>query len=344
MGSVMGLSISAAARTRKDMAKLARRRALQFAGAAAATLLAPRGFAQSYPVRPVRVIVPFAPGGVTDVAARLVAAKLSERLGRQFYVENLAGGSGNIGMGQGAKAAPDGYTILAAYSSFVVNPALFDRVPYDPVKDFAPVSLAVTSATVLVVTPSVPAKSVKELVALIRANPGKFSYASAGAGTMSHLAGEQFRLALDLDLVHVPFNGGAPSIGSVVGGHTPVGLGSPTAAEALIRDGRLRALAVTGKTRTATLPDVPTMEEAGYPDIEGESFVGFVVPAKTPPDIVALLNREIVKTIAEPETRERLIALGDDPVGSTAEEFAGRIRSELALWDRVIRAANIKPQ
>jgi tripartite-type tricarboxylate transporter receptor subunit TctC len=247
-------------------------------------------------------------------------------------------------MGQAAKAAPDGYTILTAYSSFVVNPALFDRVPYDPVKDFVPVSLAVTSATVLVVTPSAPATSVKELVALIRANPGKFSYASAGAGTMSHLAGEQFRLALDLDLVHVPFNGGAPSMGSVVGGHTPVGLGSPTAAVALIRDGRLRALAVTGKTRTATLPEVPTMEEAGYPGIEGESFVGFVVPARTPPDVVALLNREIVKAIAEPETRERLVALGDDPVGSTAEEFAARIRSELALWDRVIRAANIKPQ
>jgi tripartite-type tricarboxylate transporter receptor subunit TctC len=322
--------------------KLKRRHALQIAGAAAATLLARRGFAQNYPARPVRMIVPFAPGGVTDVVSRLVAAKLSERLGRQFYVENLAGGSGNIGMGQAAKAAPDGYTILAAYSSFAVNPALFDRVPYDPVKDFTAVSLAVTSTTVLVVTPTVPATSVKELIALIRANPGKYSYSSAGAGTTSHLAGEQLRLALDLDLVHVPFNGGAPSMGSVVGGHTPIGLGSPTAAVPLIRDGRLRALAVTGKTRTATLPDVATLAEAGYPGIEGESFVGFVVPAKTPPDIVALLNREIVKSIAE--TRERLIALGDDPVGSTAAEFAERIKAELAVWGRVIRAANIKPQ
>jgi tripartite-type tricarboxylate transporter receptor subunit TctC len=322
--------------------KLKRRHALQIAGAAAATLLAGRGFAQNYPARPVRMIVPFAPGGVTDVVSRLVAAKLSERLGRQFYVENLAGGSGNIGMGQAAKAAPDGYTILAAYSSFAVNPALFDRVPYDPVKDFTAVSLAVTSTTVLVVTPTVPATSVKELIALIRANPGKYSYSSAGAGTTSHLAGEQLRLALDLDLVHVPFNGGAPSMGSVVGCHTPIGLGSPTAAVPLIRDGRLRALAVTGKTRTATLPDVATLAEAGYPGIEGESFVGFVVPAKTPPDIVALLNREIVKSIAE--TRERLIALGDDPVGSTAAEFAERIKAELAVWGRVIRAANIKPQ
>jgi tripartite-type tricarboxylate transporter receptor subunit TctC len=324
--------------------KLARRHALQVAGTAAATLWARRGFAQNYPVRPVRVIVPFAPGGVTDVVARLVAAKLAERLGRQFYVENLAGGSGNIGMGQAAKAAPDGYTILTAYSSFVVNPALFDRIPYDPVRDFAPVSLAVTSATVLVVNPVLSASTVPELIALIRANPGKFSYASAGAGTMSHLAGEQFRLALDLDLVHVPFNGGAPSMVSVVAGHTPIGLGSPTAAVSLIRDGRLRALAVTSKTRTPTLPEVVTLAEAGYPEIEGDGFVGFVVPARTPTDIVALLNREIVQIVAAPEMRERLVALGDDPVGSTPEEFGARIKAELALWDRVIRAAKIKPQ
>jgi tripartite-type tricarboxylate transporter receptor subunit TctC len=324
--------------------RLERRQVLKVAGAAIAALRTRRGLAQSYPVRPVRVIVPFAPGGVTDVLARLVAEKMSERLGRQFYVENHAGGSGNTGMGLAAKAAPDGYTILTAYSSFVVNPALFDQLPYDPVKDFAPVSLAVTSPTVLVVNPAVPVASVKELVALVRANPGKYSYASAGAGTMSHLVGEQFRLTLGLDIVHVPFNGGSPSALSVVAGHTPIGLSSPTAAGPLIRDGKLRPLAVTSKARALTLPDVVTLAEAGYPNIEGESFVGFAVPARTPPDIIALLNGAIVASIAQPPMRERLVELGDDPLGSTPEEFGRRIKAELALWDRVIRAANIKPQ
>jgi tripartite-type tricarboxylate transporter receptor subunit TctC len=323
--------------------KLVRRQFLRLAGAtAAAPVIARRALAQSFPARPVRVIVPFAPGGFTDVTARLIAGKIGEQLGRQVYVENLSGGSGNIGMGQAAKAAPDGYTMLAAFSSFVINPSLFDRVPYDPVKDFDPVSLAVTSSTVFAVNPALPAKTVAELIALIRASPGKFSYASAGTGTTSHLAGEQFRLALSLDIVHVPFSGGAPSFASVVAGHTPVGFGSPTVAVPLIRDGRLRALAVTSKVRTQTLPDVPTMTEAGYPDIEGDTFVGFVVPARTPKAIIGVLNREIVKSMASPDMRERLAMLGNEPVGSTPEEFGKRIRAEIATWGRVIRAANIK--
>ena len=323
--------------------KLGRRQFLRLAGAsAAAPILARRALAQSFPARPVRVIVPFAPGGFTDVTARLIAGKIGEQLGRQVYVENLSGGSGNIGMGQAAKAAPDGYTMLAAFSSFVINPSLFDRVPFDPVKDFDPVSLAVTSSTVFAVNPALPAQTVAELIALIRANPGKFSYASAGTGTTSHLAGEQFRLALALDIVHVPFSGGAPSFASVVAGHTPVGFGSPTVAVPLIRDGRLRALAVTSKVRTQTLPDVPTMTEAGYPDIEGDTFVGFVVPARTPKEIIGVLNREIVKSMASPDMRERLAMLGNEPVGSTPEEFGKRIKAEIATWGRVIRAANIK--
>ena len=323
--------------------KLVRRQFLRLAGAtAAAPILARRALAQSFPARPVRVIVPFAPGGFTDVTARLMAGKIGEQLGRQVYVENLSGGSGNIGMGQAAKAAPDGYTMLAAFSSFVINPSLFDRVPFDPVKDFDPVSLAVTSSTVFAVNPALPVTTVAELIALIRASPGKFSYASAGTGTTSHLAGEQFRLALSLDIVHVPFSGGAPSFASVVAGHTPVGFGSPTVAVPLIRDGRLRALAVTSKVRTLTLPDVPTMTEAGYPDIEGDTFVGFVVPARTPKEIIGVLNREIVKSMASPDMRERLAMLGNEPVGSTPEEFGRRIRAEIATWGRVIRAANIK--
>jgi tripartite-type tricarboxylate transporter receptor subunit TctC len=296
----------------------------------------------AYPSRPVRVIVPFAPGGVTDVVARLISGKISDELGKQFYVENIVGGSGNVGMGQAARAASDGYSILTAFSSFVINPAMFERVPYDAVKDFDPVSLAVTSTTVIVVNSDLPAGNIKELVALIRANPGKYSYASAGTGTTSHLAGEQFRLAFAPDLVHVPFGGGAPAMASVVAGHTPVGMGAPTVAVPLINDGKLRPLAVTSKTRTQTLPNVPTMAESGYPGIEGDSFVGFVVPAGTPKDITTLLNREIVKSLQMPEMRERQAQLGNDVVASTPEEFGERIRAELATWAKVIKDANIK--
>lgn len=320
-----------------------RRHFLKLVGAAAAAPAFPcLAAALDYPARPVRVIVPFAPGGVTDVVARLISGKIGEQLGKQFYVENIVGGSGNVGMGQAARAAADGYTVLTAFSSFVINPALFDRIPYDPVNDFDPVSLAVTSTTVIVVNADLPAANIKELVALIRANPGKYSYASAGTGTTSHLAGEQFRLALAPDLVHVPFGGGAPAMASVVAGHTPIGMGAPAVAVPLINDGKLRALAVTSRARTQTLPNVPTMTEGGYPEIEGDSFVGFVVPAGTPRDLIALLNRKIVNSLATPEMKERQATLGNDIVGSTPEEFGKRIRTELSTWAKVIKAANIK--
>jgi tripartite-type tricarboxylate transporter receptor subunit TctC len=312
------------------------------AAAAAALLFARRGLALDYPSRPVRVIVTYSPGGVTDVAARLICRKLSEQLGRQFYVENIVGGSGNIGMGQAARAVPDGYTILAAFSSLVINPALLPRIPYDPINDFGPVSLVITSTTVIVVNPDVPAWNIKDLVALIRANPGKYTYASAGIGTTGHLAGEQFRLALAPDLVHVPFGGAAPAIASVAAGHTPVGMGAPTVVAPLVGDGKLRALAIASRTRTQTLPDVPTMAESGYADIKGDSFVGFVVPTGTPKDVITLLNREIVRSLAMPEMKERQAALGNDIVASTPEEFGRRIKAELALWARVIKAANIR--
>jgi tripartite-type tricarboxylate transporter receptor subunit TctC len=299
--------------------------------------------AQSYPARPVRVIVPFAPSGTTDIFARLAAQKLSERLGKSFYVENMPGASGNIGTGAAARALPDGYTVLFAFSSYVVNPTLFDKIPYDPYKDFEPVTLAVASTAVLSVNPSVPAKSVKELVALIAANPGKYSYASPGAGTQAHLAGEQLRLSLGLDLVHVPFNGAGPAIAAVVAGHTPIGLSTLATAAPHIKDGKLRPLAITSKARSQLEPDVATMIEAGYPDIEGDSWVGVLVPAGTPKDIIALLHREIVGIIALPEMKERLIGIGFDPVASSPEEFAARIRSEIATWGKVIRAGGIKP-
>jgi tripartite-type tricarboxylate transporter receptor subunit TctC len=325
--------------------KLPRRRFLQLAaGAMALPTLCRVAQAQGYPTRPVRIIVTFAPGGTTDIFARPVAQKLSERLGRQFYVENIPGASGNIGTGQAARAAPDGYTVLFAFSSYVVNPTLFAKVPYDPYKDFEPVTLAVAATTVLTVNPSVPARTVKELVDLIRANPGKFNFASPGAGTQAHLAGEEMRQSLGLDLVHVPYNGSGPSTAAVVAGHNPIGFSTIAPVAPHIQAGNLRALAVTSKTRSGTLPDVPTMIEAGYPDIEGDSWIGVLVPAKTPREIVALLHGEIAAIIALPDIKERLTTIGFDPVGSTPEEFAARIRDEVELWGKVIRAGHLTAQ
>ena len=327
------------------MMRLPRRRFLQLAASAVALPAVSRiAWAQAYPSRPVRAVVAFAPGGVTDTFGRLMAQKLTEQLGKQVYVENLAGASGNIGTGQVAKAAPDGYTILFAFSSHVVNPTLFARVPYDPIKDFEPVTLAVASTTVLTVNPAVPAKTVKELIDLIKANPGTYSFGSAGAGTQAHLAGEQFRLSLGLDLVHVPFGGGGPAVAAVVAGHTPISFGSPQAAMQHVKEGTVRALAVTKKTRSQILPDVPTMTEVGYPQIEGDSWVGILVPAGTPADVIAVLHRESAYVLAQPDMRARLATLGYDLVASTPEEFATRIKVEIDMWAKVIRAANIKPE
>ena len=325
--------------------KLPRRQFLHLTAAAAALPAIPRvAWAQAYPARPVRLIVPFAPGGPTDVFARLIAQKLSEHLGKQFYVENIAGAGGNVGAGRAAQAAPDGYTILINGANHVVNPILYDQVPYDPAKDFEPVTIAVTAPAVLTVHPSVPAQTVKELVALIKANAGKYSYASPGTGTPPHLVGELFRLSLGLDLVHVPFNGGGPAIGSAVAGHTPISFGSMAPAVALVKDGKLRALAVATKTRSQALPDVPTMAEAGYPEVEGHSWFAVIVPAGTPKEVVTLLNREIVKSIAQPDMKERLATLGYEPVGNTPDESAAQFRTDMAKWAKVIRAAGIKAQ
>ena len=303
---------------------------------------APTVQAQSYPTRPVRIVVPVAPGGPTDVFARLVANKLSESLGKQFYVENIAGAGGNIGVGQAAKAAPDGYTILIVSNLYVVNPTLYEKIPYDPVKDFEPVTLALDVANIVTVNPALPVTSLKELEAFIRANPGKHSYASGGLGTTPHLMGEQFRLSRGLDLVHVPFGSGGLAIGSALAGHTPISFGALPPAAPLVKEGKLRALAVSGKNRAPALPDVPTLAEAGYPDIKGEAWQGVLVPAGTPRDIVTLLNREIVRIIALPEMKARWLELGYEPIASSAEAFAAQIGNDIDAWGKVIRAADIK--
>jgi tripartite-type tricarboxylate transporter receptor subunit TctC len=267
---------------------------------------------------------------------------LSERFGKQFYVENIGGAGGNVGMGQGAKAAPDGYTMLVVATTIVVNPTLYDRVPFDPYKDFDPVTLAVTSPEVLSVNPSLPVQSAKDLVAFIKAHPGKYTFASPGTGTPGHLVGELFRLSLGLDLVHIPFNSAGLAIGSTVAGHTPIAFTTPPPVVPQVKEGKLRALAVASKTRLQALPEVPTMAEAGYPDIEGEAWFAVIVPARTPKEIVALLHGEIVKTIALPDMKERMATLGFDPVGSSPEDCAAQFRTEAAKWAKVIREAGIK--
>jgi tripartite-type tricarboxylate transporter receptor subunit TctC len=325
--------------------KLPRRNFLHLAaGAAALPVLSRIARAQTYPTRPVRIIVPFAPAGPTDVFARLLVQKLSQNLGQQFYIENQVGAGGNIGMGNAARAAPDGYTIVFVSTSYIVNPSLYAKIPYDPYKDFAPVTLAAISPNVLTVHPSIPARTVKELIAEIKANPGKYSFASAGLGTTPHLSGELFKLSQGLDLVHVPFNGSAPAIQSALAGHTPIAFTVVTPVVPQVKEGRLRALAVTTPHRSPALPDVPTLAEAGLPDQEADTMQGILVPAGTPKAIIDLLHSQIVNVMALPDLKERMAVLGFEPVANKPEEFAARINAEIPKWGKVIRDANIKAE
>ena len=298
--------------------------------------------AQDYPNHPVRLIVPAAPGGPSDIMGRIIAQKLSEAWGQQFVVENLPTGAGNVAVGMVAKSPPDGYTILTPTSAVIVNPSLYAKLPYDTVRDFEAVTNAAASPHVLTVNPAVPAKTVQELVALVRANPGKYSYASPGTGTTGQLAGELFRLSLKLDIVHVPFNGGAPAAMSTVGGHTPLMFSALPSTATFIRDGSLRALAVTSGKRDPSFPDVPTLAEAGVPDQESEFIQAVLVPTGTPRDIVDKLYREIARVVALPEVKERLAAIGYTPVANTPDEFSAQIKRDVARWAKVIHDAGIK--
>jgi tripartite-type tricarboxylate transporter receptor subunit TctC len=300
--------------------------------------------ADGYPNRPVRVIAPGGPGAMSDTITRLVAQKLSDNMGKPFYVENQVGAGQNIGMGNAAKAPPDGYTLLAATSSLVTNPSLYAKLPFDPIKDFSPVTVVGTSPFVLMVNPSVPAKDARELVALIKANPGKYSYASPGVGTTPHLLGELLRLSFGLDLVHVPFSGGPLAATSTMAGHTLVWFAAPATAAQSMNDGKLRALAVTSKTRLQALPDVPTTAEAGLPGEGADTIVGFLAPARTPNGIVSQLHDEIAKIMEMPSVKERFAVFGFEPVANSPEEFAALIKSEIARWAKVIRDANIRSE
>jgi tripartite-type tricarboxylate transporter receptor subunit TctC len=317
----------------------------QFLRLAGAGLLAraTRARADAYPSHSVRVIVPFAPSGPSDLLARVIMQQLSDRLGQQFYIENISGAGANIGTAEAAKAAPDGYTILIVTPSFAINPTLYVKAPYEP-KQFDPISIVVTSPTGITVHPSVPAKTMKELVEVIKANPGKYSYAHPGVGTPPHLVGEMIRLKLGLDIVSIPFGGGGPAIVSTLGNHTPITIGGVTPAVPYIKDGKLRAIALASSQHLETLPDVPTMAEAGYPGIEGDVWIAALTPTGTPRDIVDKLNREIVAITKIPDIRRRLIELGDVPIGSSPDDARALINDEITKWANVIRDANIKPQ
>jgi tripartite-type tricarboxylate transporter receptor subunit TctC len=322
------------------------RRQFLRATVAFATLRTSQSFAsmQAYPARPVRMIVPFGPGGNADVLGRIIAQKLSERFREQFYVENVSGAGGNIGVGRAALAPPDGYTMLVAPPSYVINPALYDNVPYNARTSFDPITLAVSTTVVLAVHPSVPAHTLTELIALIKTDPSKYNYATAGVGSPGHMVGEMLRQSLNLDLAHIPYDSAGSAIGSVVAGHTTICLAAPAPIVPQIQDGKLRALAVAYRTRLQALADVPTMAEVGYPDIEFDNWFGVFVPAGTPGDIIELLNREIVANMTLPDVRARLLSLGFDPVGSTPTEFRKQIDFELEKWTKLIQSANIKAQ
>jgi tripartite-type tricarboxylate transporter receptor subunit TctC len=295
-----------------------------------------------YPSRPVRIIVPFAAGGPPDVVSRIVAQKLSERWRQQVYVENLPGAGGNTGTATAARATPDGYTLYMMSTGFMVNPSLYAKVPYDPIKDFAPVTLAAASPNILFVHPSVPAYSVKELIDLIRRSPAKYSYAQPSTGSTPHLSGELLKLQYGLDLVTVPFNGASLAVNSTLAGHTPIAFTALPPAISNIKEGNLRGLAVTAAKRSEALPDVPTMAEAGVPDQEAETINGLLAPAGTADDVIARINRDTVAVLSLPDVKERLSALGFEPSVTTPAEFGARIRSEIAKWDKVVRAAHIR--
>ena len=297
--------------------------------------------AADYPTQKVKIIVPFAAGGPTDVMARLVAQKLSDELKQQFYVENRPGAGGNIGMAEAARAKPDGYTLLVASSSYVVNPSLYAKVPYDPYKDFTPITLAAASPNIIVVNSSFPAKSVKELIEILKKEPGKYTIANPGIGTTPQLAAELFKLSLHLDATSVPFGGAAPAIQSAIAGHTPIAFSALPPTSPQVKSGTLRGLAVTSAKRSAALPDVPTLAEAGVKEQESETMQGILAPAKTPKEIVDKLNKAIAKIMTMDDVKAKCAQLGFDPVGNSPEQFAAYIKKEVDKWGKVIKEAKI---
>ena len=301
-------------------------------------------WAQTYPTKPVRLLSPFPPGGSVDVVGRLIAQKLSENIGQQFIVDNRSGASGNIGMEAVARAAPDGYTLVINTLPLVTNQFLMSRVPYDPVRDFAPISLVTSSASLVTVHPSLPARSVKELIALAKARPGQLNYSAAGVGTNPHIAGELFNLLAGVNIMAVQFKGGGPADTAAIGGEVEATFGNISQQIGYIKAGRLRVLAVTGGKRSALLPNVPTVAEAGVPGYEFVTWHGILAPKATPRNVVVYLNEQIKKALTAPDQARLWQERGLEILASSPEEFAVHIEREQAKWGRVIKERGIKAE
>jgi tripartite-type tricarboxylate transporter receptor subunit TctC len=314
---------------------------LRVVAGCAAMLVADPALADQYPSKPVKIIVPFAAGGVTDIAGRLIAQKLSEKFGQQFYIENVGGAGGNLGMAQVARAPGDGYTVLLSSSSITVNPSLYASLPFDAEKDLIPVTKAGGSPNAWLVNPSFPAKNMKDLIELFKKEPGKYSVGSPGAGTTPSLSIEQLKHDLKVNFVTVPFAGGGPMTQSLLGGHVPISCGAIGNSMALIKEGKIRALGITDKKRLETAPDVPTLDEMGIKDQEAETMTGVFVPAGTPKTVIDLLQREIAAIVKSPDVKARLLELGVVPEGNTPAEFAAYVKADMAKWRKVIADAKI---
>src|SRR4051812_17279745 len=313
-----------------------------FAIAAALALVMNTAIAQTYPVKPIRVIVPFPAGGGIDAVARLLAPKLSESLGQAVVIDNRSGASGTVGTEAVAKSAPDGYTLLATFASHAQNASLYPKLGYDTVKDFAPITLIATVPNILVVNPALPVKSIKDLIALAKKRPGEILYASIGNGTPSHLSAELFDSMAGIQMTHVAYKGAAPSIIALISGETQLTFTTVLVAMPHIKSGRLRALGVASTKRSPVLPDLPTIDEAGVRGYESNAWYGLLAPAKTPSAIVDQLHRDTVKALQLPEVRDNLKAQGAEPVGSTPREFATIINDEIAKWRKVVQATGVK--
>lgn len=321
---------------------------LRFAIAVLVALFAPAALAQSnaaqsYPDRAVHIVVPWPAGGGTDIFARAISQKLQQLLGQPFVVDNRPGASGNLGASMVARAEPDGYTIMLGTITLATNASLYKTLDFDAIKDFAPITLVAGVPHMLVVNPSLPVKNVKELIALAKREPGKLTYSSAGVGSPFQIAAELFKQSAGVDILHVPYRGGAPAIADVVGDHVDMTFANLVAVLPLAKSGQVRALAVTGAKRTSAAPDVPTMAEAGLPGYAFTSWFGVLAPARTPPAIIQKLNAEIVKALRSPEVSMSLSAQGAELIASTPDEFKSFLKSETVKWRRVIHAAGIKP-
>ena len=308
-----------------------------------ALAMGPAAAQQDYPNKPIRLIVPFTPGGVTDTGARVVADKLGARLGQSVVVDNRPGASGNIGTQMVAAAAPDGYTLLLGFDgTLVINPHVYAKVPFDTLKDFVPVSKIGDAVLIIVVHPSVSAKTLSELVAYSKTNPGGVSYGSAGTGSTPHLAGELLKARTGADFVHVPYKGGGQSMTDVVGGSLPMLYTAVAGAYPFVQKGQIRPIAVSSAQRLASLPEVPTVAESGVPGFESSSWIGILAPAKTPQPIVERLQRELHAVVQSPEVRDRLASLGISALGNTPAEFGQQIRADLAKYDQIVKAAKVR--